>query len=104
VRIWGADGGNSAADQSDGNYVYGMDQYGGVMRNNQALAASPSISNSAYICQQVTDAACPTNASPQILFTPPLVIDKVTNSTLFLGAKNLWRSQNIKAATVTWSS
>jgi hypothetical protein len=103
ARIWGADGGNAAADQSDGNYVYGMDQFGGIMRNTAALGASPSVANSAYICQGITDAACPTASGNTILFIPPMVIDKSTNSTLYVGAKNLWRSTNIKAATVTWS-
>src|SRR5258706_5162934 len=36
--IWGNDGGDSAADGSDGNYVYGMTQDGGVGRYTQALS------------------------------------------------------------------
>src|SRR5688572_14241702 len=102
ARLWGADGGNTAADLSDGNYVYGMDQFGGIMRNTQALNASPSVAHSGYICQAITDAACPTS-SGSILFIPPMAIDKTSNTTLYVGARNLWRSMNIKAATVNWS-
>ncbi len=108
VRIWGSDGGDSAADQGDGNYVYGMTQYGGVVRYTQALAASPPANASQYICTGITDASCNfNNANPHILFIPPLAIDPNTSTSLFLGAENLWRSQNIKDpinTNVSWSA
>ena len=107
VRIWGSDGGDSAADQGDGNYVYGMTQFGGVVRYTQALSATPPANASQYICNGITDASCNfNNTNPTILFIPPMAIDPVTSNTLFLGAQNLWRSTNIKDAVntnVSWS-
>jgi hypothetical protein len=108
VRIWGSDGGDSAADQADGNYVYGMTQYGGVVRYTQALAASPPANQSQYICTGISDASCNfNNSAPHILFIPPMALDPSTNTTLYLGAERLWRSNNIKEAvntSVSWSS
>jgi hypothetical protein len=107
VRIWGSDGGDSAADQGDGNYVYGMTQFGGIVRYTQALSASPPANASQYICTGITDASCNfNNNNPTILFIPPMAIDPVSSNTLFLGAQNLWRSTNIKDAVntnVSWS-
>jgi chitodextrinase len=101
VKIWGADGGFSAADQADGNYVYGMDQYAGIFRQNHALSAT-STSYSAYICQGITDAQCPPVRTAKTLFVTPMKLD-ITNTTLYVGAQNLWRSTNIKNSTVSWS-
>src|SRR5262249_39807404 len=92
----------------DGTTVYGMTQYGGIVRNNNALIASPSSTNTAYICSGITDASCNfNNSAPKILFIPPLKIDPNNNNTLYLRAANLWRSINIKNATATavaWAS
>ena len=108
VRIWGSDGGDSAADQGDGNYVYGMTQFGGIVRYTQALSASPPANASQYICTGITDASCNfNNADPHILFIPPMALDPNTSNTLFLGAERLWRSQNVKDpinTNVSWSA
>ena len=104
VRVWSSDGGRTAADQGDGNYLYGMTQYGGIVRYDSALASPPvpNTTNTVYICSGITDASCNfNNSNPQILFIPPMAIDPATSTTLFLGAQNLWRSQNIKDETPT---
>jgi hypothetical protein len=84
-----------------------MTQYGGVVRYTQAMLASPPANSSQYICSGITDASCNfNNSSPKILFIPPLAIDSTTNTTMYLGAQQLWRSTNIKHTTntsVAWS-
>jgi hypothetical protein len=108
VQIWGSDGGTSAADQTDGNYVYGMTQYGGIVRYTQALAADPPGYDSFYICNGITDASCNfNNNNPTIRFIPPMDIDPNTSTTLYLGGQSFWRSTNIKTAnpdSVTWTA
>lgn len=108
VRIWGSDGGDSAADQSDGNYVYGMTQYGGIVRYTQALSSPPPANSSQYICTGLTDASCNfNNSNPHILFIAPMALDPATNTTMFVGAEKLWRSMNVKETintNVSWSA
>jgi hypothetical protein len=108
VPIWGSDGGRSAADQTDGNYVYGMTQYGGLVRYTQALAGTPPEYAADYICYGITEASCNfDNLTPKTLFIPPMAIDPIGNNTLFFGGQSLWRSTNIKTAlpgSVSWTA
>jgi len=88
----GGDGGFCAADPMDTNYLYGESQYLAIVRSTDGgVSASP-------IAAGLTDAGSSADAP----FIAPLLLDPNNPNTLLAGAKNLWRSSNIKATTPTW--
>jgi Calx-beta domain/FG-GAP-like repeat len=109
VTFYFGDGGDSAADPIDGNYVYGETQKGGVVRYTQALLPNvPVINGARPICGGILDADCTfgNNPSPRINFIPPLKLDPNNSNRMLVGAERLWASSNIKtqiASDVAWS-
>ena len=108
LRFFGADGGDSAADPLDGNYIYGETQNGGIVRYTQAVS-NPVANGGEYICAGILDANCAFANGPnvKINFIPPIRLDPNDPNTLFVGADRLWKSSNVKvnpATSVTWSA
>jgi photosystem II stability/assembly factor-like uncharacterized protein len=97
-NIEGGDGGITAADPTDGNFLYGETQLGGVVRSMNALTLPVTSVTSQTICASILDADCifGANPNPRILFIPPLTLDPNNPNTLYVGAENLWRSTNVK--------
>lgn len=95
VTVFGGDGGASAADPADANYLYGEYVYLRLHRSTNGAAASPSAS---YIYSGITDAA-----SAEANFIAPFTLDPNNSSRLYGGAKRLWVSNNVKAAPPTWA-
>ena len=108
LRFFGADGGDSAADPVDGNYIYGETQFGGIVRYTQALS-NPVANGGEFICTGLADADCAFAGGPNIKinFIPPMRMDPNDPNTLLVGADRLWKSNNIKASpagAVTWTA
>jgi len=97
VTVFGGDGGASAADPADANYLYGEYVYLRIHRSTNGATANPSAS---FIYSGIVDAE---NATLGANFIAPFVLDPNNSSRLYGGAKRLWLSNNAKAATPTWS-
>ena len=95
VTVFGGDGGAAAADPADSNYLYGEYVYLRLHRSTNGSAANPG---AAYIYSGITDAA-----NKEANFIAPFVLDPNNSSRIYGGAKNLWVSNNVKAATPTWA-
>lgn len=107
VSFFGADGGDSAADPVDGNYIYGETQRGGVTRYTAALSGAAN--GGEFICAGILDASCnfSVGAAVKILFIPPMRLDPNNANSLLIGADRLWKSSNIKAtpaSAVAWTA
>ncbi|MCA8978286.1 MAG: hypothetical protein KDC98_26395 [Planctomycetes bacterium] len=87
----GADGGYSAIDPTDANYIYGESQNLGLHRSTNGGASASGITSG------LTDTGTCTN------FIPPFILDPNNVNRLLAGGCNLWRSNNCKAATPTWA-
>jgi len=99
--VYGGDGGASAVDPLDANYLYGEYVFLAVHR-----ATNGSFANS--ICDGIADAysGCTTNSAPgteNANFIAPMALDPNNTSRLYGGALRLWVSSNVKATTPTWS-
>ncbi|HEX6739090.1 MAG TPA: Calx-beta domain-containing protein [Vicinamibacteria bacterium] len=93
TTMFGGDGGWSASDQTDSNYFYGEYVYLRIHRSTNAGASS------SYIYSGIADAA-----SSCANFISPFVIDPQEPNRMLGGACSLWRSDNVKAATPTWTA
>ena len=107
LKFFGADGGDSAADPTDGEYLYGETQRGGIVRYTRAISA-PVSNAGEFICAGLLDADCAFagGSNVKINFIPPLRLDPNAPNTLLVGADRLWRSANVKASpasAVTWA-
>jgi hypothetical protein len=90
--MFGGDGGFSAADPTDSNYVYGEYIYLQIHRSTNGGTSS------SYIYNGITDAG--SNA----LFIAPFILDPNDPNTMLAGGRSLWRSTNVKATTPSWTS
>lgn len=88
----GADGGFSAIDPTDPNFVYGETQNLGLFRSTDGGLSSSSISAG------ISDTGNCTN------FIAPFILDPNDVNRLLAGGCNLWRSDNCKAAFPTWTN
>jgi hypothetical protein len=128
TAMFGGDGGNCAADQSDPNYFYGEYVYLQIHRSsNGGLSSS-------YITGGLGDAGLPDSNDVRQAFSPPdtktlpgndpdggspsgdpdaaanfiapFILDLNNFNTMLAGGSNLWRSANVKASpasSVIWS-
>lgn len=87
TRPSGADGGFTASDPTNSNYHY-MEYQNGVLRR------STNGGTSASTLRSFTGS----------LFIAPFILDPNNANRLLYGAGSLWRSNNIKAGTPSWSS
>jgi hypothetical protein len=93
--FFGGDGGYSAVDPSDPNYYYGEYVYAQVHRATTG-------GNASYIYggpNPITEAS-----TGEANFIAPFILDPNSVNTLLVGAKSLWRSADVKAATPHWSA
>lgn len=100
--FFGGDGGYSAIDPNDGNYIYGEYVYLSLHRSTTGLSSAPQAN---WICDGIGDAwrgAC--GGTGQANFIAPFILDPNNSNTMLAGGASLWRSVNIKAGTPTWSS
>jgi len=89
---FGGDGGWCASDPTDPNYHYGEYVYLTIHRStNGGVSAS-------YIYNGITDAGSQAN------FIAPFILDPSNPNRLLAGGRSLWRSDNVKAATPTWTA
>lgn len=92
TEYFGGDGGWSAIDPTDGNYIYGEYVYLKMHRStNGGLTTN-------YIDAGIGDAG--NNAN----FIAPFHLDPNNPNTMLAGGRSLWRSLNLKAVTPTWSN
>lgn len=92
TAFYGGDGGYSAIDPTDGNYIYGEYVYLKIHRSTSGTA-----STAAYIYNGIGDAGTKAN------FIAPFTLDPNNPNTMLAGGESLWRSVNVKAATPAWS-
>ena len=92
AQMNGSDGGYCASDPTDPMFFYGESQNLNVVRSIDGGA------NSAAIVAGLNDAN-----SGRANFIAPLVLDPNDPNTLLAGGLGLWRSQNAKAPTPSWT-
>ncbi len=101
TTVFGGDGGASAVDPGDPNYLYGEYVYLGLHRSINGGSSAQ------YICNGIADAAGPSpnycNGTSEANFIAPFVLDPNNSSRLYGGAKRLWVSNNVKATTPGWA-
>lgn len=89
--FYGGDGGYSAVDRSDDNYIYGEYVYLRIHRSTTGGAAS-------YIYAGITDAGSNAN------FIAPFILDPNDNNRMLAGGASLWQSLAVKATTPSWTA
>lgn len=91
--VRGADGGYTAIDPNDANYIYGETQNMGLFRSTDGGASYTNI------YAGISDFDSCTN------FIPPLVLDLVDPNRLFAGGCSLWRTTNARTGNPpTWTA
>mgnify|MGYP000150351270 CR=1 FL=1 len=93
---FGGDGGFSAYDPNDPNTFYGEYVYLAIHRNT-----SGGVSPSSYIYSGITEANV---SSTYANFIAPFILDPNNPNRMLAGASSLWRSNNVKASTPSWSA
>ena len=98
---FGGDGGYSAADPFDPNYLYGEVQYGWLHRNTAGGSGTGlyifGLMNG-NVCKPAP--RCVTDAfNRTINFIPPFILDPNNNNRLLLGGNSLWRTDDVKTPT-----
>lgn len=97
----GGDGGFVSADQTDSNFFYGETQNLGVFRSSdggQTVAAiNVGIGDAPPNCGAPMQPVCQTN------FIAPLTLDPVAPNTLLAGGWSLWRTNDARGTTPTWT-
>jgi len=88
---FGGDGGFSAADPTDSNYIYGEYVYLRIHRSTNGGLFSSYIYDSAM-----------TNDGPN--FIAPFILDPNNENRLLGGAGQLWMSDDVKAVSPSWTS
>ena len=91
--VFGGDGGWCAMDPTDPNYLYGEYVYAAIFR------ATDGGNNSSYIYNGISDAF--TSAAN---FIAPFTLDDSNPNRLYVGAGQLWRTDNLKASSPSWTS
>ena len=95
TTVFGGDGGGSAVDPGDANFLYGEYVYLNLHRSTNGTQANPS---AAFIYNGITD-----TINNEANFTAPFVLDPNNSSRLYGGAKQLWVSNNVKDPTPVWA-
>lgn len=90
--VVGGDGGFAAADQSNPNYFYGGYQWIGLARSSDAGV------NWSLINGGISDAG-----GSNCNFISYYLLDPNNYNRMLVCARRLWRSDNVKAATPTWT-
>ena len=93
TEMFGGDGGACASDPTDSNYQYG--EYTQLQIHRSTNGGQTS----SYIHAGITDAGSGSTA----LFIAPFVLDPNNANRMLAGGARLWRSNDVKAATPSWS-
>ncbi len=92
---YGGDGMDCEIDQTDSRYSYGELYYGSIFRVFN-VNAQATIANNGYI------AAGSDTINESGGWVTPFTLREGYGNTMFIGYKNIWRSNNIKNSPVTW--
>jgi hypothetical protein len=90
TTTFGGDGGFSASDPTDSNYIYGEYVYLNIHRSTNGGAGSSYIYDN-----KITVGAN---------FIAPFILDPNNENRILGGAEQLWVSDDVKAATPSWNS
>lgn len=101
--IYGGDGGYSAADSADDNYLYGEYVYLAIHRSTNGGATTSIICNGITEGYQHASWGCGTGGTTAANFIAPFILDPNNNNRMLAGAKSLWISDNVKASTPSWA-
>ena len=93
VDTYGGDGGFAAIDPTDSNYVYGEYVYLEIHRSTNG--GGPSSGRQIATDEMTSDGGN---------FIAPFILDPNNPNTMLAGARQLWRSTNVKATTPSWTS
>lgn len=94
ASMFGGDGGYSAADPNDPNFLYGEYVYLQIHRSVDGGRSSQ------YVFDGIGEAGSGSGA----LFIAPFILDPADANTMLAGGRSLWRSTNIKASTPSWEA
>lgn len=97
TTVFGGDGGFSAADQSNSNYMYGEYTYLTIHRSSNGGAGSDGFiyAPSTASCTAASPIYCITDAyNSYANFIAPFILDPNTSSRLLAGGASLWRSND----------
>jgi hypothetical protein len=92
ILTFGGDGGFCALDSTNANYLYGEYIRLQIHRSTNAGGSAN------YIYNGIADAGSNAN------FIAPFILDPNNQNTMLAGGASLWRTTNVKAATVSWAS
>jgi photosystem II stability/assembly factor-like uncharacterized protein len=92
TAMYGGDGGYSAADPQNPNFMYGEYVY---LQIHRSVNGGDSAD---YIYSGIEDAGDGNRA----LFIAPFILDPEDPNTMLAGGASLWRSRNVRAATPSW--
>ena len=113
---FGGDGGFSAADHTNTNYLYGEYVYGDVFRSSNGGADADEISgvtgyaaDGSYVCAKATQYEIADVCAQQANFIAPIALDQGIPQRLLVGGLSLWRTNDVRTATTsttgpTWAS
>ena len=99
----GGDGGYAAVDGANDNTFYGEYIYLSVRRSSNGGTTSENI------CVGITEGladpnfGCGPGSTQEANFIAPFILDPNNNDRMLAGAKSLWVSNNVKAATPAWA-
>lgn len=91
--VFGGDGGQCRIDPTNANYVYGEYVYCQVHRSTNGGASAN------YIYGNINERTSTTSN-----FVAPLVLDPNQPTRLYAGASSLWRTNNCRAGSVSWTA
>jgi regulation of enolase protein 1 (concanavalin A-like superfamily) len=94
--MFGGDGGFAAADASNPDYLYGEYVYLQIHRSSNGGLSS------AYIFSGIGDAG--SDSVPRSNFIAPFILDPNEPRRMLAGGTELWRSDDVRAATPVWKS
>ncbi|GIX03784.1 MAG: hypothetical protein KatS3mg113_0790 [Planctomycetaceae bacterium] len=94
IESFGGDGGFSASDPTDPLYHYGEYIYLQIHRSSNGGTSAN------YIYSGIADAGSGSSA----LFISPFILDPNNPNRMLAGGARLWRSDDVKAPTPSWSS
>ena len=92
-QMEGGDGGYCASDKTDPNYFYAEYIYAQILRSTDGGRSTES-----DIWTGITEAGSSAGAE----FIAPFILDPAAQSRMLVGAKSLWRSDDVKAETPSW--
>lgn len=92
TAMYGGDGGYSAADTENPNFMYGEYVYLQIHRSVSGGGQS----------QPIYAGIAEAGDGGGALFIAPFILDPARQATMLAGGPSLWRSENVRAATPSW--